>query len=40
MVQGGRVQRAQSWAPAQRIDQDDRWTVEQLRVAAKALTEG
>jgi NAD(P)-dependent dehydrogenase (short-subunit alcohol dehydrogenase family) len=40
MVQGGRVQRAQSWTPAQRIDQDDRWTVEQLRVAAEALTEG
>jgi NAD(P)-dependent dehydrogenase (short-subunit alcohol dehydrogenase family) len=37
VVQGGRVQRVQSWTGAQRIDKDDRWTVEELAAAAAAL---
>jgi NAD(P)-dependent dehydrogenase (short-subunit alcohol dehydrogenase family) len=38
LVQGGRVQRAQSWTPAERIEKDDRWTVAELVVAAPQLT--
>jgi NAD(P)-dependent dehydrogenase (short-subunit alcohol dehydrogenase family) len=38
LVQGGRVQRAQSWTPAERIEKDDRWTVAELVVAASQLT--
>ncbi|MDQ1519130.1 MAG: hypothetical protein QOI55_203, partial [Actinomycetota bacterium] len=40
MVQGGRVQRVQSWSAAERIDKDDRWTVAELANAAKPLTPG
>jgi NAD(P)-dependent dehydrogenase (short-subunit alcohol dehydrogenase family) len=40
MVQGGRVQRVQSWTAAERIDKDDRWTVAELANAAKPLTPG
>ena len=29
-MQGGKVQRAQSWKAAETIDKDDRWTVAQL----------
>jgi hypothetical protein len=36
-VQGGKVQRVQSWTPAEDISKADRWTVEELRVAAPAL---
>jgi NAD(P)-dependent dehydrogenase (short-subunit alcohol dehydrogenase family) len=36
-VQGGRVQRVQSWTGAQRIDKDDRWTVAELAAAAAQL---
>jgi NAD(P)-dependent dehydrogenase (short-subunit alcohol dehydrogenase family) len=38
LVQGGRVQRAQSWTPAERIEKDDRWTVAELAAAASQLT--
>ena len=31
MVQGGKVQRAQSWKAAETIDKADRWTVDELR---------
>jgi NAD(P)-dependent dehydrogenase (short-subunit alcohol dehydrogenase family) len=37
LVQGGRVQRAQSWTAAQRIDKDGRWTVAELAEAARTL---
>jgi NAD(P)-dependent dehydrogenase (short-subunit alcohol dehydrogenase family) len=37
LVQGGRVQRAQTWVGAERIDKDDRWTVAELAAAAGAL---
>jgi NAD(P)-dependent dehydrogenase (short-subunit alcohol dehydrogenase family) len=37
LVQGGRVQRAQTWAPAERIDKEGRWTVAELANAASAL---
>ena len=37
IVQGGKVQRVQSWTPAEDISKADRWTVEELRVAATAL---
>ena len=30
-VQGGKVQRVQSWAFAEEIAKTDRWTVEELR---------
>jgi NAD(P)-dependent dehydrogenase (short-subunit alcohol dehydrogenase family) len=38
LVQGGRVQRAQTWTAAERIEKDDRWTVAELAVAAAQLT--
>jgi NAD(P)-dependent dehydrogenase (short-subunit alcohol dehydrogenase family) len=37
IVQGGRVQRVQSWTGAERIDKDDRWTVAELAAAAGQL---
>jgi hypothetical protein len=37
MVQGGRVQRAASWARAEKIDRDDRWTVKELAAEASKL---
>ena len=37
MVQGGKVQRAQSWRPAEEIDKADRWTVKELEVEAAKL---
>jgi len=37
MVQGGKVQRAQSWKPAETIDKNDRWTVKELEVEAAKL---
>jgi NAD(P)-dependent dehydrogenase (short-subunit alcohol dehydrogenase family) len=37
MVQGGKVQRAQSWKPAETIDKDDRWTVAELEAEAAKL---
>jgi NAD(P)-dependent dehydrogenase (short-subunit alcohol dehydrogenase family) len=37
IVQGGRVQRVQSWTAAQRIDKDDRWSVGELAEQAAAL---
>jgi hypothetical protein len=30
LVQGGVVQRVQSWTAAEKIDKGDRWTVEEL----------
>jgi NAD(P)-dependent dehydrogenase (short-subunit alcohol dehydrogenase family) len=36
IVQGGKVQRVQSWKPAESIDKDDRWTIAELaRESAK-----
>jgi NAD(P)-dependent dehydrogenase (short-subunit alcohol dehydrogenase family) len=37
-VQGGQVTRVQSWAMAEEINQDDRWTVAGLAQAMTALT--
>ncbi len=37
MVQGGSVQRVQSWTPAQKIDRGDRWTVAELAAEASGL---
>ncbi len=37
MVQGGRVQRAQGWTPAEKIDKNDRWTVAELAAEASKL---
>jgi NAD(P)-dependent dehydrogenase (short-subunit alcohol dehydrogenase family) len=37
MVQGGKVQRAQSWKPAEAIDKADRWTVKELEAEAAKL---
>jgi NAD(P)-dependent dehydrogenase (short-subunit alcohol dehydrogenase family) len=37
IVQGGKVQRAQSWKPAESIDKDDRWTVAELEAEAAKL---
>jgi NAD(P)-dependent dehydrogenase (short-subunit alcohol dehydrogenase family) len=37
MVQGGKVQRAQSWKGAEVIDKADRWTVKELEVEAAKL---
>ena len=37
LVQGGKVQRAQSWKAAETIDKDDRWTVEELAAVAAKL---
>jgi len=37
LVQGGKVQRVQSWSPAEVIEKDDRWSVEELAAAAPKL---
>jgi len=37
MVQGGKVQRVQSWSPAESIDKDDRWTVAEIEAEAARL---
>jgi NAD(P)-dependent dehydrogenase (short-subunit alcohol dehydrogenase family) len=37
LVRGGTVQRMQSWTSAEKIDQDERWTVSDLVVAASKL---
>ncbi|HTD49913.1 MAG TPA: SDR family oxidoreductase, partial [Acidimicrobiia bacterium] len=37
LVQGGTVQRVQSWAAAEKIDKGDRWTVSELADAASKL---
>ncbi len=37
MVQGGKVQRAQSWRGAETIDKGDRWTVKELEGEASKL---
>jgi hypothetical protein len=37
MVQGGKVQRAQSWKGAEVIDKNDRWTIKELEVEAAKL---
>ncbi len=37
IVQGGTVQRVQSWTGAEKLDKDDRWTVAELAAAAGAL---
>jgi NAD(P)-dependent dehydrogenase (short-subunit alcohol dehydrogenase family) len=37
LVQGGVVQRASSWAPAEKIDKADRWTIAELAAAAPQL---
>ena len=38
IVQGGVVQRVQSWTAAQQIDKGDRWTVAELATEAPKLT--
>jgi NAD(P)-dependent dehydrogenase (short-subunit alcohol dehydrogenase family) len=40
MVQGGKVQRTQSWSRAEEISKNDRWTVEELTAQAVALVPG
>ena len=37
LVQGGKVQRVQSWSPAEAIEKEDRWTVEELAAEAPKL---
>jgi NAD(P)-dependent dehydrogenase (short-subunit alcohol dehydrogenase family) len=37
IVQGGKVQRVQSWTPAEVIDKNDRWTLSELAAEAKRL---
>ena len=37
IVQGGKVQRVQSWTPAEAIEKSDRWTVTELAAEAKRL---
>jgi NAD(P)-dependent dehydrogenase (short-subunit alcohol dehydrogenase family) len=37
MVQGGKVSRAQSWAPAETIEKPERWTVKELEAEAARL---
>jgi NAD(P)-dependent dehydrogenase (short-subunit alcohol dehydrogenase family) len=37
MVSGGKVQRAQSWSPAEVIEKDDRWTIAELAAKATSL---
>jgi NAD(P)-dependent dehydrogenase (short-subunit alcohol dehydrogenase family) len=37
MVQGGSVQRVQSWSPAESIKKDDRWTLKELAGEASKL---
>ena len=36
-VQGGKVQRVQSWKFAEEIDKPDRWTVDELRAEGARL---
>ena len=40
MVQGGKVQRTQSWSRAEEISKNDRWTVEEFAAQATALVPG
>src|SRR5262249_51822699 len=40
MVSGGKVQRAQSWRPAEVIEKDDRWTIAELAAKAPSLLSG
>ena len=40
IVQGGRVQRVQSWTGVEQIDKDDRWTVAELAARAGDPTPG
>jgi NAD(P)-dependent dehydrogenase (short-subunit alcohol dehydrogenase family) len=40
MVSGGKVQRAQSWRPAEAIEKDDRWTIAELAASAQSLVPG
>jgi NAD(P)-dependent dehydrogenase (short-subunit alcohol dehydrogenase family) len=40
IVQGGKVQRVQSWSPAESIDKDDRWTVDELARESARLIPG
>ena len=37
IVQGGTVQRVQSWSAAEEIEKDDRWTVAELAAEAPKL---
>ena len=37
LVQGGKVQRVQSWTAAEKIDKDDRWTVAELAPKVREL---
>ena len=37
LVQGGVVQRVQSWTSAEKIDKGDRWTVEELAAQSSKL---
>ena len=37
LVQGGTVQRVQSWTPAQKLERGERWTVAELAAQASAL---
>jgi NAD(P)-dependent dehydrogenase (short-subunit alcohol dehydrogenase family) len=37
MVQGGTVQRVQSWARGEKIDKGDRWTIKELATEAEKL---
>jgi len=37
IVQGGTVQRVQSWSNAEKIDKGDRWTVAELAAEAPKL---
>jgi NAD(P)-dependent dehydrogenase (short-subunit alcohol dehydrogenase family) len=37
MVQGGTVQRTQTWTRAEKIERDDRWTVKELEVESSKL---
>jgi NAD(P)-dependent dehydrogenase (short-subunit alcohol dehydrogenase family) len=37
LVQGGTVQRVQSWSSAEKIEKNDRWTVEELAAEASLL---
>ena len=37
LVQGGTVQRVQSWTAAEKIDKGDRWTVSELAAEASKL---
>ena len=37
LVQGGTVQRVQSWTGAEKVEKDDRWTIEELAASASKL---